>query len=472
MHDLRELADATSSSGLQSAFRSWSALLERLPIGVYVCDRQGLLINHNRRAGELWGRGIVSADGLTRYCGALRAFDAKGEPLRLEDSPIARVLRTGEPVRDCEIIIEQPDGARLTLLSNAEPLFDETGDLVGAVNCVQNITELRMARDQLRERAGWGRRIVEHSPIAIYTTDGDGRLMSFNSAAAELWGREPVIGEDRWCGSHALYHPDGSPMPLGECPMAQAIRSGQPVEGAEAIFERPDGSRGAFLAYPTPLVGSDGKVAGAMNMLVDISGRKAAEDLQKSLLDELNHRVKNTLATVQSLAAHSFREDRDADEMRRSFEARLMALSHAHNQLAARNWEAADLAQIAEAVLAPYHDADGRLDPQGPSTHLSAPAAVTLAMVLHELATNAVKYGALSQPDGRLSVRWEAGPEGAVKLVWRESGGPAVNSPSRRGFGVRFIEGALTREMGGEARFEFAPDGLCCTISFRRAVSD
>lgn len=472
MRELGELGDATSSSGLQSAFRSWSALLERLPIGVYVCDRQGVLINHNRRAGELWGRALVVGDGLTRYCGALRAFDAEGEPQVLEDSPMARVLRASEPVRDCELIIEQPSGARLTLLANAEPLFDEAGELVGAVTCLQDITALRTARDRGRERQDWGRRIVEHSPIAIYTTDGDGRLSSFNRAAADLWGREPVIGEDRWCGSSQLYHPDGSPMPWDQCPMAQAIRSGQPVSGAEAIFERPDGSRGAFLAYPTPLIGGDGTVAGAMIMLVDISGRKAAKDLQKSLLDELNHRVKNTLATVQSLAAQSFRDDRDPAEMRQAFDARLMALSRAHNQLAARNWGDADLAQIAEAVLAPHADVTDRIALHGPSTPLTAAVAVTLAMVLHELATNALKHGGLSTEGGRLSVRWAVNDNEQVSLEWRESGGPEVRAPSHRGFGLRFVEGALSGEMGGLASFEFAPRGLCCSIAFQLAAAN
>jgi len=445
---------------LQRLFHAWNALIERLPVGMYVCDPDGVIAHYNRRAEELWGCG-PPADAI-RYFGTSSVLDAEGRPLAAGRSAMAEALAARRPVKDRELIVEHADGRRLHLSLDVELLLDDDGRLLGGVGCIQDVSELKRARDQLTARQGWSRRVLETSPIAVYQTDADGFLLGFNRAAVTLWGREPRIGEDRWCGSFKLFSPDGAPMPLDQCPMAQAIGEERQIEGAEAIFERPDGSRGAFLAYPTPLHGPDGRLVGAVNMLVDISERKRSEDLQKTLVDELNHRVKNTLATVQSLAAHSFRESGDPRAMRATFEARLMALSGAHNRLAERSWEAAELGELARGILSPY--GEERVALSGPEVHLTARVSVTLAMALHELATNAAKYGALSNPTGRLDVSWTEGVGGLV-LSWRERGGPPVCVPTRRSFGLRFIKGAVARELRGDLLLDFAADGLVCEIA-------
>lgn len=437
--------------------------MDQLPTGIYVCDRDGRLVRFNRRAAEVWGVDPDMASGKL-YCGAVKAFNLDGTPLDLAAHPIAEALRTRQPVRDRRMIVERPDGSRLHVLANAEPLFDDDGGLIGAVNTLQDITELQRARDALSLREDWSRQMAESSPIAFYITDPEGRLVAFNKAAVALWGRTPTVGEDRWCGSHRLFHPDGAPMPLDQCPMAQALRDGVESQGSEAIFERPDGSRGAFLAYPMVLRNKRGAVVGAVNMLVDISERRQAEDRQRVLLDELNHRVKNTLASVQSLAAQSLRGRGDPVEMRRTFEDRLLALSRAHNQLAESHWERADLKAIVGEMLAPYRTQGVTL--RGEATALDARVGVTMAMVLHELATNAAKYGALSTPDGKLDVSW--GREGAdLVLTWRETGGPAIDEERQDGFGSRFIKGAVERELGGRIEHAFEPSGVVCRITLR-----
>jgi PAS domain S-box-containing protein len=444
---------------LRRAFQSWEGLLERLPIGVYVCDRKGVVLHYNSRAVELWGGTPPPAGESPPF---ERTFHTDGAQMTAEQSPVSVALATGAPVKDREVIIQQLDGRRTHLLANAEPLFDEAGRLIGAINCLQDVTELRQAREMLRNRQAWTQRIVETSPIAIYQTDPEGRVLSYNHAAVTLWGREPKLGEDLWCGSHKLYEPEGAPLPLDRCPMAVALKERRQIAGAEAIFERPDGTRGAFLAYPTPLAGADGEVVGAINMLVDVTERRRAEDLQKTLLDELNHRVKNTLATVQSLAAHSFHDVGDPAGMRQAFEARLMALSGAHNRLAERRWEAADLGDIVAGVLTPF-GADVAIC-EGPSVQLSTRASVTFAMVLHELATNAARHGALSAPLGRLLVHWTRAGD-FLFLEWRETDGPPPIQPARRGFGLRFIRGAVERELTGQVEVDFAESGLRCRIS-------
>jgi len=467
MHDVRaeaalRVATASSDTPLERAFRQWNSLLENLPIGVCVCDTQGVVIRYNRRAAELWGQEPQAGVARTGFCGLLRTYRADGRPLALDGTCGCDGLTVDEGAHGCEVVLERADGSRIDLLANVEPLRDEAGALVGAVSCFQDVSEIKRDRHKAERRDGWVLQVFEQSPVAIYWTDAGGRIMSFNRAAAELWGRRPVLGEDLWCGSHKLFHPDGQLMPVDTCPMALALKTGRAMQGAEAVFERPDGSGGAFLAYPTLLHDSAGKLVGAVNMLVDISDRKQAEDRQRVLVDELNHRVKNTLASVQSLAVHSLRGEEEPRLMRERFEARLVALSNAHNQLAERRWQAADLHELAQEILAPY-GADHRVRLEGGPLMLPAKPAVTLCMALHELATNAVKYGALSTPQGHLALRWRV-EDRWLHLEWQEAGGPPVAPPIRKGFGTRFIEGAVASELSGRIELRFEPAGVRCRI--------
>jgi two-component sensor histidine kinase len=253
-----------------------------------------------------------------------------------------------------------------------------------------------------------------------------------------------------------------------QCPMAVTLRQGRPVVGAEAVAERADGTRVPFVPHPTPLHDASGRLVGAVNMLVDITERKSAEARQKTLLDELNHRVKNTLATVQSLATQTIRGSGVSLAVRRTFEGRLFALSRAHDQLTRTQWESADLKSILEDIFAPFGVGEQRrvmLD--GASVKLPPQPVLLLAMVLHEMATNAAKYGALSAPDGRLGVRWAVSPGPApprLEIDWRENGGPPVRPPTRKGFGSRLFERAIRQELNGESEVAFAPDGLRCRI--------
>ncbi len=213
-----------------------------------------------------------------------------------------------------------------------------------------------------------------------------------------------------------------------------------------------------------------GRFLYGIRVVQDISERKQAELRQKLLLDELNHRVKNTLATVQSLATQTLRGAGSPEQFRRTFEERIVALSKAHNLLTTRNWQGAELADILSEQLAPYAADPARLSLGGETVSLAPRAALTLSMVFHELATNAAKYGALSVPGGRLTVSWHVerrdpviqGPS-LLRLSWRESDGPPVRAPERRGFGSRLIERS-TGELDGEAQLEFTASGFCYSL--------
>jgi PAS domain S-box-containing protein len=312
------------------------------------------------------------------------------------------------------------------------------------------------------------RDLLEALPAAVYTTDAAGRLTFYNAAAAELWGRWPALGDEKWCGSWRLYWPDGRAMAHEDCPMAVALKENRPVRGAEAMAERPDGSRVPFIPYPTPLRDAAGNLVGAVNMLVDITERKHAEAQQKTLINELNHRVKNTLATVQSLAAQTLSAPGVPRHVRQTFEGRLLALSRVHNQLTRTHWESADLEKVLDDIFAPYRSVGPeRISLMGVPVRLAPQAALTLAMVLNELATNAAKYGSLSASGGRLSVVWSVAANGVgpvLHIDWQETGGPAVLPPVHRGFGIRLLKRAVTQALRGAAELSFEPAGVRCSM--------
>jgi PAS domain S-box-containing protein len=701
---------------LHQALWSEEGLLETLPVAVYTCDAEGTITHYNRRAAEFWGRAPQIGDKDERFCGAFRLFLSDGTVLAHADTPMAHTLLTAQPQHNKEVWIERPDGTRMAALVNINPLLDENGRLIGAVNCFQDITLRKRTEDALQRREAeltdffengaiamhWvgpdgiilrvnraelamlgytekevvGRHISEfhadqdaiadilrkladgealhnyeaqlickdssirevaisssvfweddrfvHTrcftlditqqkraekllrsneqrlrqllgaiPAAIYTTDAEGRIISYNQTATELWGCCPRLGEDSWCGSWRLYWPDGTPMPHDQCPMAVALKEERPIRSVEAVLEKPDGERVPFLAYPTPLKDDDGKLVGAINMMVDISkhkraqealhaseefsrsilrasrdcikvldldarllsinecgrsylevedvsailntsyfefwsgedrfaaeraveraqegrvGRftahyrtpsgkdswwdeivtpilspsgkperllvisreiteaKRAEEQRELLIAELNHRVKNTLATVQSIAVHSLRNGGVSDSVAAVFEGRLLALSRAHDHLSSAGWKSADFGSILSDVLQPFGSGKAdRVQLRGPSVHVPAGAAVALTMIFHELATNAAKYGALSADTGYLTVRWKMaiGANPTLRLSWRECGGPAVERPARMGFGRRLLERTIAQQLNGRAKLRFAPPGFRCIL--------
>ncbi|MCB8820074.1 sensor histidine kinase [Microvirga rosea] len=208
---------------------------------------------------------------------------------------------------------------------------------------------------------------------------------------------------------------------------------------------------------------------------IDITDHKKAEEHLRLLVNELNHRVKNTLATVQSLAVQSFarfssHSDDAFSRARHAFEARLFALARGHDVLTRENWEGARLSDIVRQSFAPYQNRSGGSDAittTGPDLRVSPAIALSLSMALHELCTNALKYGALKAPEGHVSIAWSvSGDENVprLRMRWEERGGPAVARPSQKGFGSRLIEDGLSRELNGSVHLAFEPTGVVCAI--------
>jgi two-component sensor histidine kinase len=194
----------------------------------------------------------------------------------------------------------------------------------------------------------------------------------------------------------------------------------------------------------------------------DISERKRWENHQRLLVGELNHRVKNTLAIVQSLTHQTFRAGSPPEQSIQAFEGRLQALAAAHNLLTRENWEAASIRDVIDGALRPFCS-DARCTVDGPPVRVPPQTAVSLTLTMHELATNASKYGSLSVPEGTIAVRWTVEDERLV-LEWVEAGGPVVSPPTRSGFGTRMINRALAADLGGTVSLDYAPEGVRCRI--------
>jgi PAS domain S-box-containing protein len=572
-------------------------LMDLLPVAVYVCDQSGRLVRYNRRAAELWGRTPKLDDPAERFCGSYRLYRLDGAPLPHGECPMAHALQTGRPVRDQEVVIERPDGARRTALVNIEVIKGRAGTIVGAINCFEDITEQRRAQAALSARERQWHEMLQALPVAVYMTDAQGRITFYNEAAADLWGVRPKIGESEFCGSWKLYWPDGTPLPHDECPMALALKEGRRNSGMAAVAERPDGTRIPFLPYPTPLWDENGELIGALNTLVDISDlkrgeetalrlasvvesshdaivskdlngiitswngsaerlfgyraeevigrpitilipedrhgeermilerigrgervehyetirrrkdgslvelsltispvrnargevigaskiarditeRRQAEQQKNLLLREMNHRVKNLLALASGLVALSARSQGSQEEMVRVLQGRLKALARAHELTLpdlsngdTRGDVATTLGALLEAIFSPFvvgnDDSDLRIVSTGPDIPISGHAVTTVALLLHEFATNAAKHGALACAGGRVQVEWTTVAHEFV-LTWTERGGPTIDrEPEGEGFGSVLARGA-TSQLGGQISRSWLPEGLIIRLT-------
>lgn len=342
------------------------------------------------------------------------------------------------------------------------PELHATGPMPGAASFMQ-LAELDQAA-------------LDAIPVAVYICAGDGRVIRFNDKAVELWGRTPRLMDpaERFCGSFRLYRVDGTHLPHEDCPMATALETGESFHAVEVLVERPDGERRTVLANIAPLTDERGCVTGAINCLQDISARKLAEERQRYVANELNHRVKNLLATVHSMAAFTARDAVSLDDFSERFEARLMALSRTQKLLSQCEHAGANLRDLLEKQLEPFGGGESsRVRLEGRDVHLEAPEAMSICLAFHELMTNAAKYGALSVGQGQVTVEWEVKGDARdgrlLTLHWSETDGPAVAPPTRAGFGTKLICRTIA-SLHGESDLAFDPAGLRFTASIPLAA--
>jgi len=427
-------------------------LLEALPVAIYTTDAEGRITFYNSAAAQLWGR---EPEPGSRWCGSWRLFWPDGRPMAHEDCPMAVTLREGEAVRGRNAILERPDGSRIAFMPYPTLLRDAAGAVTGAINLLMDVNAQQDAELQAARLAA----IVEGSDDAIISKDLDGRVTSWNASATRIFGYTPdeMIGQ-------SITHLIPPELRAEEVEILAKLGRGERIDHFETVRVAKDGRRLDISVTVSPLRNHAGRVVGASKVARDITERKQAAALQRLLVEELNHRVKNTLASIQAIANQSLRRAASPADFVASFGGRIQALARAHDLLVKSEMKGSDIAHIIREQVLLGPPADPRIVCAGPSVLLDSRATVHLGLVLHELATNARKYGALSTPNGRLTIDWwvEAS-EPEVHIAWREKGVPEVRAPSTHGFGTTLIEWTLESN-GGEAAMRYGVDGIACDL--------
>ena len=382
---------------------------------------------------------------------------------RIEAERDAAVRRREKFALEFRII--RSDGQVRWILAAGGAFFDATGEPTRILGNNADITERKEADEKLRKSEQAFRELLGALPAAIFVTDANSRVTYCNQAAVELWGKKPELGKDRWYDLARPYCADGKPADLRHCPTEIALRQGKSVRGLEAILERADGTRIPVLPFPTPRRDPTGTIIGVINMTVDITKRKELENHKNTLISELDHRVKNVLATVSTIASRTQETSCSMAEFVAALDGRIKSMASTHELLSTRRWQGIPLAELVRRELAPYATTSNTHF-GGPDVVLSAEASQTLAMVFHELATNAAKFGAISVKSGRVSVCWSLRRNGYAEnllcIDWEESGGPRVVPPTRSSFGTSVVRELIPYELGGTVHLVHLPDGVRC----------
>ena len=422
---------------------------------------------------QTWNRGAARIFGY-------EADEVIGKPVtilmppeRFDEEPgILARLRRGERIDHYETVRRRKDGTLLDISLTISPIRDHAGRIIGASKIARDISAQKRAEAALRDSEHRLRELLAAIPAAIYTTDAAGRITYYNEAAVEFAGRRPTIGRDEWCVSWKLYWPDGTPLPHDQCPMAVALKEGRPIRGTEAVAERPDGTRIPFIPFPTPLRDADGKVVGAINMLVDVSERKQAETQQRVLLRELNHRVKNNMQMLQSLLYTATRQTQNREALKVLEDAahRITAMAAAQRVLYgttdATHFSATEFLEAVCSTAQQTFSPNVKIVWQADPAELNNDTAMPLALILNELLTNALKHGC--GPSGNnvigVALRKGDGENGFVLTV--EDGGPGfdLQAVKAQSSGLRLIQ-LLARQLRGEFQATSKPRSRC-TLRF------
>ena len=422
-------------------------LLASLPAAIYTTDAEGRITYYNEAAAELWG--CRPELGKSEFCGSWKLYRADGRPMRHDECPMAVCLQVGRPIRGIDAVAERPDGTRVSFLPYPTPLFDSRGNLTGAVNMLVDIGERKQAEMAALRLAA----IVDSSEDAIVSKDLNGIIQTWNQGAERLFGYEAaeVLGKSIFI----IIPPDRH---HEERRILESIRRGERIAHYETVRQRKDGSLVEISLTVSPVKDAAGRILGASKIARDTTERRRAQARQELLAREIHHRTKNLFAVVQSVIARSFVGKRTVKEAEAAVRSRLSSLAQTHVMLLDKNWEGADLTEVIAAEMRPYGD---RVKIRGPRVVLNPKAAQNVALAIHELATNAAKYGALSNEIGWVDVSWSVSSSNgssALCFAWQECDGPPATTPQSKGFGSTVLE-VVMRDYG-QPQIKYASEGL------------
>ena len=455
---------------LQKSEQESRELLGALPAAIYVTDAAGHIAYCNQNAINLWG--AEPKLGNDKWCDFLRFYFADGTPMALDECPTEIALKQGQIVRGREAIIERRDGTRIPIVPYPTPLRDGNGAIVGVVNMTVDISELKKAQQALAERNVQLALAGKAGLVGTYAHDFNRDMMQVSEGYTAIHGLpEGTTESSRSEWKHRVLPEDLTRKPAVE---SKAFRERRGDYSVEYRIDR-DGevrwieSRG-FISYD-----GDGNPQRIVGVNIDITERKRAEEHQRVLIAELDHRVKNVLATVSAVAAQTLETSSSMSHFVAALDGRIRSMASAHELLSTRQWRGMSMAELVRREFAAYAGSNNtKID--GPEVMLSAEAGQAMAMVIHELVTNAAKYGALSTQSGRVLVRWYRKLNGSAQLVlvWQETGGPRVEAPKKSGYGTGVVRDLIPYEFGGSVDLSFASEGVRCRleIPFDRVSSD
>ncbi|BDL41787.1 PAS domain S-box protein [Methylorubrum sp. GM97] len=361
------------------------------------------------------------------------------------------------------------DGSYADVLDRGYVLRGEDGRACRMIGAMLDLTEQRRAGRALRASETSLRAVLDTVPVGILFAEApSGRIVGGNRRIEELL-RHPILPspDSESYRDWVAFHADGRQVEPSEYPLTRIIRDGVEHAKLECEYRRGDGTLTWVEIVGAPMRDETGRRTGAVVTLADIAERKRAEAHQDLLNRELSHRMKNLLAMVQAIATSTLRGATDIDAAREVLGSRLVALGKAHDVLLGGAAESASLTAVVRQGVGVHEAAGRRVVFEGPDIEIGGKAALSLALALHELTTNAVKYGALSVPEGEVAVtaslvRTETEP--CLRIAWTEHGGPPVLRPSRKGFGSRLIERGLTAQVGAELVLDYPPGGVTCVV--------
>jgi PAS domain S-box-containing protein len=441
------LVDITERKRAEEATQRLACIVDSSDDAIISKDLDGIISSWNKAASRLFG--YEAAEVIGKPVTILIPQDRRDE-----ESFILQQIRRGERIDHYETVRRRKDGGLIDISLTISPVRNAQGKIIGASKIARDITKRKRELDASLMLAS----IVETSDDAIISKNLDGIITSWNKGAERIFGymAEEMIGKSIKVLIPREYHPE-------EDTILERIRHGQRIEHYETIRQRKHGSLINVSLTVSPVADPQGKIVGASKIARDITERKRTEAQISLLAREAEHRTKNILATVQ--ATVHLTQSETIDGLKSAIEGRIQALANVHALFVQSRWEGANLRNLVTQELSPHcQDVEARARIEGPDLLLEPYAAQTIAITLHELATNAAKYGALSVPDGRVHVAWSGVDKAHLILRWTETRGPLVTSPTRKGFGTRVMERMIREQLKGKMQFEWRADGLVCEI--------
>jgi PAS domain S-box-containing protein len=431
-----------------NATQQFAAIIESSDDAIISKDLNGVIATWNRGAERIFGYTAEQVIG--------KPVSILIPPDRMDEEPvILDRIRRGERIEHYETVRLRKHGSRIDISLTVSPVRNAEGKIVGASKIARDITERKRAAEALRAAEQQFRDFAENASVGMHWVGPDGIILWANHAEMAMLGYPP----EEYIGRHiSEFH---AHQPVIE-DILRRLNNRETLHDCEAVLRCKDGSTRHALIN-SDVLWEGNKFVHTRCFTRDITALKQSEAHVAILAREAEHRTKNVLATVQATVRLS--QSDTTDGLKLAIEGRIQALANVHSLFVRSHWAGAELRSLVTQELEPYcKDSETRVRISGPDLVLEPSRAQAIAVTVHELATNAAKYGALSVPEGTVHVEWSHAPDGKLVLQWTETGGPPVKPATRRGFGTRVMASMIQDQLNGEMRFDWRATGLACKI--------